>query len=482
MRTLTPTRTGWPGTSRAMPAFLAATALVTACSSPGSVPSAAGSDVAPAPTPMTEPDEARQAQFVADGLDEAQATFLAMTAIDGRALGEHEARLTSTLPTGSTAEFTIRLLPDQAGDPAAPPRLLHEADDEFRFTLEYFVPYDALPAAIRDRIRGASAAAPAPVAILASTRHQVAETKDGVTVIVEAVVKQFNSQTTGELVKLLEGRLGNGAEVNNLIKSLKAGDQVRDALASSDEYQKLVREIDALEDCARNPTNPITKRTYRDDPSTRDRILEQVAATRSEVKSHTAAWFLAHMIKTGSSLIRNVPWLGYVVGPGTAWSKAALTDVSRKLIDDLGKNITPCDADFRIDKTVSGSAISASWTIQYTGTKCGGPAGTWEIDSAGTLTGGGDSATIGGPWVVEFPRDATTGTFHGVADFHDDDFGSTQGRFSGIATFTEEPPTLVLQVTAGGGSGYSYGFTDTSIMQPGTLTLPLEAGDFCDDE
>lgn len=468
-----------PGITRVASVALLAAALA-GCAAPRSSPSADPLTV-PVPTARSEPDEGLEADYLAAGLDEGQAIFLAMTAMHAEAVDDREALVTAMLPTGTAAEFTIRIVPGRTGDPTAPARLTHEANGDFRFSLEYFVSYDAFPEDLLERIRGASAAGP-PVAMLASfSGGPTAVGKDGATVIVEAVVKQFNSQTLGELVRLLEGRLGNGAELNNLIKSLKAGDQVRDALASSDEYQALVREIDALEACARNPTNPITQRTYREDPATLDRILSQVAATRSEVKANTAAWFLAHLIKTGSSLIRSVPWLGYVVGPGTAWSKAAMDAVSRRLIDDLAKHITPCEEDYRIDRTVAGSVTSASWSIRYTGTKCGGPDGTWEIESAGTLSGGGDTATIGGPWTVEFPRDETTGTFQGVADFHDDDSGSTQGRFTGIATFVEDPPTLILQVTSGGGNGYSYGFTDTSILQPGTLTLPLEAGDFCQE-
>jgi hypothetical protein len=141
--------------------------------------------------------------------------------------------------------------------------------------------------------------------------------------------------------------------------------------------------------------------------------------------------------------------------------------------------------DYRIDRTVSRGELSVTFTIQYTSTKCGGLDGRWEIDSAGTLTGGGDSAQIGGPWIVDIPEGSTSGTFQGVANFRDDDEGgdsrTTRGSFSGTAEITEDPPTLVLTVTSGGGDGYSYGFTDTSLTQPGTLTLPLEAGSFCEE-
>jgi hypothetical protein len=139
--------------------------------------------------------------------------------------------------------------------------------------------------------------------------------------------------------------------------------------------------------------------------------------------------------------------------------------------------------DYRIDHTVTGSAISASWTVRYTGVKCGGPSGEWQIESSGTMTGGGGSANLSGPWTVTIPEGSTEGTFTGVALFDDPDgsSGRTEGRPRGTATFSEDPATLVLTVTSGGGAGYSYGFLDTGVMGPGTLTFQLEVGDFCDE-
>ncbi|MEX2547256.1 MAG: hypothetical protein WD830_05640 [Chloroflexota bacterium] len=141
--------------------------------------------------------------------------------------------------------------------------------------------------------------------------------------------------------------------------------------------------------------------------------------------------------------------------------------------------------DYRIDKTVSGSEGGGfvTYTIQYTGTKCGGAAGEWIIDSAGTLTGGGDTALIGGPINVQIDEASGSGPLQGTANFTDVDTGETRtstGLFTGTGTFDEQGQKLVLDVTGGSGNGYIYGFLDTGISQPGTLTFPLETGDFCD--
>lgn len=137
-------------------------------------------------------------------------------------------------------------------------------------------------------------------------------------------------------------------------------------------------------------------------------------------------------------------------------------------------------ADYRIDKTVSVTELNVSVSIRYTGIKCGGPAGEWVIDSAGTLEGYGGSAEIGGPIVVQINEGTLTGTLEGTANFSAATTGQTQGRFAGTAVFVENPGRLDLTVTSGGGNGYQFGFLDTGFASPGTLTLPLEAGNFCE--
>jgi len=138
------------------------------------------------------------------------------------------------------------------------------------------------------------------------------------------------------------------------------------------------------------------------------------------------------------------------------------------------------EQDFQIDKTVTKTEMNVTFSIRYTGTKCGGPEGDWVIDSEGTLSAYGGTAEIGGPVVVEISEGAVSGPVEGTANFRDENQGETQGRFSGIATFVEDPSTLELEITSGAGSGYSYGFLDTGLLTlPGHLTLPLEAGDFC---
>lgn len=137
--------------------------------------------------------------------------------------------------------------------------------------------------------------------------------------------------------------------------------------------------------------------------------------------------------------------------------------------------------EYKINKTVTGSAGSGfvTYAIQYTGIKCGGPAGEWTIDSAGTWTGGGDTAEIGGPITVQIDENSLSGPLRGTVNFRDVDSDGTttsQVTFTGTGRFDEQGQRLFLDVT---GSTGIYGVLDTGVEKPGTLTFALEAGDFC---
>ncbi len=427
---------------------------------------------------MPSVDVERQTALIADGLEPGEAEFLALTTLRADVLDAHSYRVVATFPSGDEAEFTISLQPDQAGDPEHLEMTHEVVGGDFQFRLAYVVPWDEIPSDLHEDIRAGGTALGTDV-VLALAPAQVASDRDGVGVVVTAVVKQIYSQTSSDTARIIQERLGDRLDVTTTLRMLRGLESVGNALTTSAEYQDVVRELDAIEECAGNPTNPITQRAYRDDPAYRQRVLDQVSATRSEVKANAAVLYLSHLIKTGSSLIRTVPALGFIVGPGTAWSKQALNDVTRRLIDDLRKNVPAC-GDYRIDKTVNVTQMNVTVAIRYTGTKCDGPYGEWTIDSSGTLSGYGGTATIGGPLVVTLPPDDAPGTVEGTANFDDENQGHTEGHFSGMAELVGEPAVVKLTVTNGSGSGYSYGFLDTGFISPGTLSLPVEKGDFCD--
>ena len=334
-------------------AMLVVPALV-ACSTPGTSsdpePSPGSSSestasAVPSSLDLTDVDEELVTELQEqEGVGEGAAVFLALTRTDVEPLGDHTARITHAFPTGNTADMTVTLFPDQvAAEPAAPPTVTELAsDDGFAFRFEYHVPYEGMPQDVLEAIRGTGRPLP-PVtyAGLRITGGQAAP-GDGVTVVIEAEIKAFAGRATSTFVRYLETRLGTGVTLDNLYKALKAGMSVKDSLALRAEFEALMGQIDKLEECARNPTNEVTRRTYRERPEELQRILDRIEAVRLEVTANTTVSYIGLLNKTASGAIRGVPWLSYVVGPATAWSKATLDDLNAQLIADLRDSIPPC--------------------------------------------------------------------------------------------------------------------------------------------
>lgn len=365
----------------------------------------------PDPDPVLGPvDESLVDALRADGLDEDEAVFLALTRVEATRLGPLTQRLVAIFPTGDAVTLTFTFVPGHPGDPSDIEVSHSVVDDGVAFRLAYVVPEGGLPLDLVASLR--SAARQRPVA-----GPLVAEGGSGIGVIVEGVMKQGASTGTKQLLGLLEDRLKNGMELKNLFKALKADLTIRDGILLREEYLAYESRIDALESCARNPTNPLTRKAYREDPALRERLLQQVADTRAEVKANVLVTYLAMMNKLGSGLV-DVPWLGYVVGPGTAWSKAALKELNERLIAELDDAITDCSGyQFEFSGSGEGRRLDAPihTTWRYWGVQCPETKEwlLWEDYQEGQydwVTGPPGSADGAGPETLVFGPDGALAT------------------------------------------------------------------------
>ncbi len=308
--------------------------------------------------------------LVAQGFDEASAIFVALTTVDVRASGSGHAQITEWFPTGNNAVIDVTVTPTESGDPSAPMKMTSDdTNGDFAFTLEYFVSNDAIPADVQAAHFGAS--------------RPVRSDSSGVQVVVKALIKKLATDGVSEFLKYLDSKdVPSDGEFAGALKLMKA---LVTAIATSVNFKALMSQIDELEDCAKNPTNELTKKAYKENPAELDRLLEQIESTRSEIRENTAVAFFAQMLSTGSGItaLKAVPWVGYVVSAGTAWSKDTLDKVNQGLVEDLKKSIVPCAKDYRFDGTVLGS--------HWTATKCAGIAGQWDV----TITSGDYEPTVG---------------------------------------------------------------------------------------
>ena len=481
--------------------------LVAACAPGAGEPTAAGSPqglspTAPATPPATtapptalptleptatpfefgELDEELVAEYQALGLSETEAIFASLTRGDTVALGDHRYLITEHYPTGNSGEIEITLTPDQTADPEAAGSVAiehSETETEWLFTLSYFVPYDDIPADVQEQIRSGSTAALGPLLALAGGSSDaifVAESKSGVQVVAEAVIKKYTVDSVKGFIRYLDAVLGTGVQVDQFYKSISAALSVKDAWAMKSEFDEFDRKLKALEQCVEHPTNPITRRTYREHPEEKQRVLDQIKAAREEIKANTAVSFLNTLIKTGSALIKNVPWLSWVIGPASAWSKNALREVSERLIRDVEKNVVPCDA-YQFHFKGSGTALTFGESVpidwEYWGVLCS-EAEEWQIwegfdgvqQNSGTGPPGGDPY---GPIRTKFDENGevseSTWAPLGNLLFHPSLGGTLQGTVD-LRLFPDAEKPTELHVTIREGEG-----------SPINLVVPVEPRD-----
>jgi hypothetical protein len=311
----------------------------------------------PSAGPLASADPEVVAQLVDEqGLTEAEALFAGLTRVEVEQVSPLQYRLALSFPTLNTAIWTVTLIPDQTGDPDAPESVsasYADSEDGFSFRVEYFVPYAELPDDVEREIRGASAGRGHLVAfagIGALPPDLTASDESGVKVVAEGIVQEMQQNGIAEFLKTLDSALGAGARLERMYDALKAGLAVKDAWALKSELETLNKRLDALEDCARNPTNPVTKRAYQEDPAQLQRVLDEIADARVHVKSNVAMMFVGMISSTGGGLGGPVgSALGYVLGPAASYLKQELTKLNEQRLRELDELIPDCSYKMRLE-------------------------------------------------------------------------------------------------------------------------------------
>jgi hypothetical protein len=431
-----------------------------------------------APTIPAAVDEQLVQTYEAAGLDPDAAVFLALTSVS---VGGQDARhyvVSDAFPTGNSAQISIALTPGPAPDTGSAPLVVQQVQTtpSWTFHLAYFVPYSALP---NDLVQELQTGAPLSandvmLAAFVSSNRSGDRPDSGVNVVVDGVVDQFKSDVKDRAAERIDEELG-GHSAGNLLAGIEALESVDEAFSIKKEYEEFDKQLNELRDCAENPTNPITQNGYRDDPTQKQRILDAIESARTEIKQNTAVSFIGQLNKTGSGLVANAKWLGYIVGPATAWAADSLKAYNQKLVDDVKKGVTPCIHSYKLDQTFSYDGL----TLHYTSLKCDGPSGKWTID----MKGGGSGLDFAGTITFTLPEGADGQTLTG--DLTDEMHlgagpAGADGKFPGKATFIPgSPPKLQFTEGAGTVTGYSGGYALTGSFFGRPTDWQLEVGDFC---
>jgi len=363
-------------------ALIAILALLAGACGGGGVPSTSASGAAGPGTSGTGfggPEI--QAQLVAAGMSPGDAAFLAATTTEVAVTGATSAKVTEHLASTDTVTFDVHIQAATGDGELGPSVQTTATPGGFEVHLSYLVLAEDLPDDVRQLFESAAGAG-RPVAALAAGPMTAANS--AFQVFVDWAIQKGVDTMRDDAIKAIVEKLAP-EDASIIVKLIKAGWTIQKGVSLGAELDAQLAELDALENCAKNPTNPLTQQLYKDDPSARDRALADIAAARSELIANTLVSQLGELNKFVAGF--GPKWLGYAIGPGTAWAKDTLKNINKELVEQLKRSIPKC--------TCGAGAASGGSGGSSGGSSSGG--------STGGSTSGSSGGTSGGSQSCEFP-------------------------------------------------------------------------------
>jgi hypothetical protein len=221
-----------------------------------------------------------------------------------------------------------------------------KSDGSWAYALQYHVPYSAVPGDLLQKIQpGTTNKANAShfLDLVPEARAQ----GDGKEVTGEAVISVI-ANYTAEAYKGLDPRsvknfkeLEEGLEAENL-KSLGADGPLAliDFLEDMGQLRSWNQELSEMEDCAKNPTNPLSQKASHDGNYQHD-VLDQLEAADGDVNStivptlaSDTAGYLSHFLPFGGGAVTTLVF---------STQDEAVSEYANGRIEEARKYIVPCD-------------------------------------------------------------------------------------------------------------------------------------------
>ncbi|MDB5106165.1 MAG: hypothetical protein JWP91_3854 [Fibrobacteres bacterium] len=352
--------------------------------------------------------------FTAQGLPSDVARFLAAAKLDTVRVDANTFVYKQTFPNGATRDITMKLMPGRAYTPTAEesakvakggPALydfkyasVKQADGSTRMELDYFVPNAGIPPALLSQL-GSSALSTEDLRRIALPRASAAARNssagggsDGAGVAWVEVGKTGADVGIGSLLDAAKDKgLPTGA-LSNIYALASAASAIGGALELAKQNGKWGLELDALERCARNPTNIVTK----SDPNYTPGAVAKVQQARNELDEVNSARFLNQMNETGSGITPQTAAMSIGLKAGFAWSDQTLGDYSENTImREARLAVVPCgDPVPKVDGNVT-----VTW-------HCNNPWGS-QVDVTNTTV----TSSVGWVWSPTFHEYLSQGSY-----------------------------------------------------------------------
>ncbi len=251
-------------------------------------------------------------------------------------------RYSLTFPDGVTSETTITLTPGQSYSPTAAEiaraqktgvqayrvqfSARTESETKAHMTLRYFVPDAAMPPSLQQRLQNKSAS------FLQLVPSAYADGNLGIDVVSDTGV-----EVTKEVLK-------QAAEHGNLSKEfptpLSRFVDLANAFKKETEHLDWIDQLNFLDYCANNPTNPLTQKAYQQDPNYQKQTMQGLQDARSDVMQMTAMRFLNLATSVATDLVDGP--MGAITAPVSSYNDGTLKGMADDRINEVKKQFPEC--------------------------------------------------------------------------------------------------------------------------------------------
>jgi hypothetical protein len=312
-------------------------------------------------------------QLVGLGVPADVAQFFASARMETKTPNDTTCVYLQTFPNGASREMTLRVSPNQAYTPTVdelantaagnlPVYNFHfsysdQPDNTSRIEMTYFVAKEALPklSALLPNVtsRPGNKASSQMLARIAGS--------NGAGISWVEIGKQGADVSIGSLLQYAHDsgvKLGPTGSLYALASALSS---VSGALQLSKEVNAQLAELDALENCAANPTNPLT----RTDPTYSAATVAKVQAARTEIKLNAAVRYLNAMTETASGLNPVTAILSIGLKQAFVYTEQTLKDLSEKTtMREVRLAVVPCDGTWSGTTSVTVSDAAPVYKIK----------------------------------------------------------------------------------------------------------------------
>ncbi|MDQ3001715.1 MAG: hypothetical protein M3Y08_10700 [Fibrobacterota bacterium] len=190
-----------------------------------------------------------------------------------------------------------------------------QSDGNTKIDLDYFIPKAGLPKTGLPKVAFARIAAGAAAV-------------DGAGISWGEIGKTGADVTIGTIIDAAKDKGVKVGPLGSIYALASAASNVAGAMDLAKQNGKWLAELDALEKCAANPTNQVSK----SDPNYSKDAVAKLHASRSELKEVNAVRFLNQMTETGSGIIPATAVLSVGLKQGFLWNEQTLGDYSENTI------------------------------------------------------------------------------------------------------------------------------------------------------